>query len=106
MIKACVIGLGQRGHMLTRDVLLKIDKLEIVSVCDVYEDRIERTLETLKNANLSSSDLDQVREFLTRQRVMPPGVTLAHVDLKADVYPDMPGAVPQPQDVLLDRRQG
>ena len=50
MIKACVIGLGQRGHMLTRDVLLKIDKLEIVSVCDVYEDRIERTLETLKNA--------------------------------------------------------
>ena len=34
MINACVIGLGQRGRGLVRDVLMKIDSLRIVSVCD------------------------------------------------------------------------
>lgn len=69
MIKACVIGLGQRGHMLTRDVLLKIDKLEIVSVCDVYEDRIERTLETLKNANQTALGFTDYKEALAVEGV-------------------------------------
>ncbi|MBE6758245.1 MAG: gfo/Idh/MocA family oxidoreductase [Ruminococcaceae bacterium] len=40
MVKACVIGLGCRGYQLIRDVLTKNADLDIVSVCDVYEDRI------------------------------------------------------------------
>ena len=69
MIKACVIGLGQRGHMLTRDVLLKIDKLEIVSVCDIYEDRIEKTLETLKNANQTAKGFTNYKEAMAVEGV-------------------------------------
>ena len=69
MIKACVIGLGQRGHMLIRDVLLKIDKLEIVSVCDVYEDRIEKTLETLKNANQTAQGFTDYKQAMSVEGV-------------------------------------
>ena len=47
MIKACVIGLGCRGHWLIRDVLTKNSDLEIVSVCDIYEDRIVRAQEEI-----------------------------------------------------------
>ena len=41
-IKACVVGLGNRGYDIIRGVLLKNDDIEIISVCDVYEDRIAR----------------------------------------------------------------
>lgn len=48
MIKACVVGLGNRGFGLIRDVLLKNSDIEIVSVCDVYEDRIAKAIGKIK----------------------------------------------------------
>ncbi len=41
MIKGCVVGLGGRGKSVLKDVLLNLEGLEIVSVCDVYEDRMQ-----------------------------------------------------------------
>ena len=41
-VRIGVIGLGQRGHSITKDILLNIDHVDVVAACDVYEDRNER----------------------------------------------------------------
>ena len=51
MINACVVGLGKRGQSLIRDVLLKNKDVNIVSVCDIYEDRIEDAINQVKVKN-------------------------------------------------------
>ena len=48
MINACVIGLGNRGHSLVQNVLVNNDDINIVAVCDIYEDRIEKTQSLIK----------------------------------------------------------
>ena len=48
MINACVIGLGQRGRSLIRSVLLNNPDVNIVSICDLYEDRIASALQSIK----------------------------------------------------------
>ncbi len=50
MIKSCVIGLGQRGSSLVKSVLLKNSDIQIVSVCDLWEDRIENALTLIHEA--------------------------------------------------------
>ena len=42
MINACVVGLGHRGYMLVQTVLVNNDDVNIVAVCDLYEDRREK----------------------------------------------------------------
>ena len=42
-LKLGIIGLGQRGYHVTKNELMRMtDNMEIVGVCDVYEDRIEQ----------------------------------------------------------------
>ena len=41
MIKACVIGLGHRGYPLVKNVLLANSDISIVSVCDLWQDRVD-----------------------------------------------------------------
>lgn len=48
MIKSCVVGLGNRGFGLISEVLLKNPDIEIVSVCDIYEDRVARAIGKIK----------------------------------------------------------
>lgn len=50
MINACVIGLGQRGASLLKSVLVKIEDIKVVSICDIYEDRIEQGLKILETS--------------------------------------------------------
>ena len=64
MIKACVIGLGKRGFMLIRDILSKIDKLEIVSVCDLYEDRVDGALEFLESKSQKAQGFTDYKQAL------------------------------------------
>ena len=40
-IKFGVIGLGHRGFAMLRDVLIPVEGVEFVAVCDEYEDRAE-----------------------------------------------------------------
>ncbi|MGN0528619.1 MAG: Gfo/Idh/MocA family protein [Eubacterium sp.] len=49
IIKAGVIGLGQRGMQLI-EPMLKMDDVEITAVCDTYEDRVENAAETVLKA--------------------------------------------------------
>ena len=51
MIKACVIGLGARGHFLLKKAILKNSDIEVVAVCDFYEDRVAKALELVKEAD-------------------------------------------------------
>ncbi len=50
MIKACVIGLGQRGTHLIKSVLLNNPDISIIAVCDAYEDRVAEELKKIKSA--------------------------------------------------------
>ena len=49
-MKICVIGLGSRGNSQIRYLLAGMKDLEIVSVCDVYEDRVEEAKKLLRDA--------------------------------------------------------
>jgi predicted dehydrogenase len=40
-LKIGIIGLGNRGRSVTRDVLVDVENIEITALCDLYEDRIE-----------------------------------------------------------------
>lgn len=46
-LKIGVVGLGQRGYGLLNTLLL-IKKAQIVAVCDVYEDRVEKALASVR----------------------------------------------------------
>jgi hypothetical protein len=64
MIKACVIGLGQRGRSLVKSVLLNNPEVKIVSVCDLYEDRVQKTLKTISEAGGDARGFLDWREAL------------------------------------------
>ncbi len=36
-----IVGLGKRGYYLVKEILLNMENVEIVGVCDEYEDRVE-----------------------------------------------------------------
>lgn len=44
-----VIGNGNRGKLLTRDVLLQMDGLSVVNLCDYYEDRVEEAADIVRD---------------------------------------------------------
>ena len=46
-INMAIIGLGQRGSMLA-DTIMAFDDVDIVAICDEYEDRIQKTAENIK----------------------------------------------------------
>ena len=41
-VRMGVIGCGKRGFGLLKDILVNMNDVEVVAVCDLYEDRIER----------------------------------------------------------------
>ena len=65
MIKSCVVGLGNRGFGLIRDVLLKNSDIEIVSVCDVYEDRIAKAIGKIKEFGGNPKGFTDYKEALS-----------------------------------------
>ena len=69
MINACVIGLGQRGYSLLRDVLLKNTDINIVAVCDLYDDRIEQALNAVADAGQIAKGFTDYKEALATDGV-------------------------------------
>ncbi len=55
MINACVVGLGNRGFGLLKYVLLKSEDIRIVSLCDLYEDRVARALDYVKQFGMTDA---------------------------------------------------
>ena len=64
MINACVIGLGQRGAFLVEKVLLKSNDIKIVSVCDIYEDRIKNAVDLVKGVYEEPKGFTDYKEAL------------------------------------------
>lgn len=48
MINACIIGLGKRSYNLISKILLNNADLNIIAVCDVYEDRIAKAIDCIR----------------------------------------------------------
>lgn len=46
-LKFGVVGLGARGSGLL-NMLMRVEKAEIVAVCDTYEDRVDKAIERIR----------------------------------------------------------
>lgn len=59
-----VIGYGSRGSSITRNILLKMDDVEVVAVCDEYADRTELAMNDVEQAcgkrPFGSTDFNQI----------------------------------------------
>ena len=64
MIKACIVGLGARGYGLLTSVILKNKDIEVVAVCDIYEDRVERSLEAIKKSGGAAKGFSDYKKAL------------------------------------------
>ncbi len=64
MIRSCVIGLGQRGYSLLKNILLKNKDVEVVAVCDLYEDRVTRAQEKIKEEGGDAKGYTDYKEAL------------------------------------------
>ncbi len=49
MIRFGVIGYGKRGRSVTKDAIFSLKDVEVVAVCDEYEDRTQQAVEDVKN---------------------------------------------------------
>ena len=62
--KIGIIGLGQRGYFMLKDTILVLENVEVVALCDEYEDRIERAkelvAESYKGEIFTSTDYREV----------------------------------------------
>lgn len=64
MINACVIGLGHRSYNLISKVLLNNPDLNIVAVCDVYEDRITQAQACIREHGGDAKGFTDYKEAL------------------------------------------
>lgn len=64
-IKTVVAGLGNRGLTLTDDVLKRCSQLDIVGVCDLYDDRCASAVEKLTGAGKR-----EPRQYLDYRRML------------------------------------
>ena len=65
-----VVGYGQRGSSMTKSILLKIDEIDVVAVCDKYQDRTDDAVADVKEkrGNTPFATLDY-HELLARDDV-------------------------------------
>ena len=50
-VKFGVIGCGQRGSGMTQNILLGMSDVEVIGVCDYYEDRTEQAMNDVEKAS-------------------------------------------------------
>ncbi|MBO6158997.1 MAG: Gfo/Idh/MocA family oxidoreductase [Firmicutes bacterium] len=63
-IKTAIVGLGSRGYSLLKDVVLTMDDVQVIGVCDLFEDRMARAAAAVKKKNgaepLQSADFEEI----------------------------------------------
>ncbi len=67
MINACIVGLGNRGFGLLKSVLLNNEDLRVVAVCDLYQDRIDRALERIKEQGGEAKGFTDYKEAINQE---------------------------------------
>lgn len=87
-IKVGIIGLGGRGAGLMRGVLLKLKDIEIVAVCDLYEDRAQAgadmTFDKCGNRPMVTTDYKDVLSNPEVEAVIISSAWESHVKLAID----------------------
>lgn len=69
-LRVGVIGLGNRGHWLMKDVILLMEKVKVTAVCDVYEDRNKRAADlTEELCGHRPAETTDYKELLRRDDV-------------------------------------
>lgn len=63
-MNVCIVGLGGRGYGLMRGVLMKNPEINVVAVCDVYEDRVARAVNAAKEAGMDAKGFSDYKEAL------------------------------------------
>ena len=51
IVRMAVVGLGNRGYGLMKNAIMPIEGVEIAGVCDIYEDRLQRAADYVKDKN-------------------------------------------------------
>ena len=69
MINACVVGLGHRGYHLVQNVLVNNKDVNVVAVCDLYEDRIEETLKLVKEKGGNATGYSDYKKAIAHEGV-------------------------------------
>lgn len=69
MLNACVVGLGGRGYGLIGGVLLKNKDVNILAVCDVYEDRVARAVSKVQSAGMDVKGFTDYKEALNTKGI-------------------------------------
>ena len=80
-----VVGVGGRGYWLTKDVILSMEDISVVSVCDVYEDCAIAAAEMVKESRGTmpawETNYKNVIDNPDVQAVVVPAAWEAHVDV-------------------------
>ena len=63
-MNVCIVGLGGRGYGLMRGVLMKNPEINVIAVCDVYEDRVARAVNAAKEAGMDAKGFSDYKEAL------------------------------------------
>ena len=53
-LKVGFIGLGARGMVLLKDIVLKMEEVSVTAVCDVYEERVQSAAEAVLDDNIEA----------------------------------------------------
>ena len=87
-IRIGVIGYGQRGSWITKNVLLSLNDFEVVAVCDEYEDRTQQAVtdvETITgNRPMASCNYEDILECKGMDAVFVATSWETHVEIAID----------------------
>ncbi len=87
-IKFAVIGYGQRGKQLTDDVLLNMDDVEVIAVCDKYADRASAAADSVEckrgKRPFSTTDYKKLLEVEGIEAVLVASDWETHVEIAID----------------------
>ncbi len=69
-LKFGVIGLGCRGRSLLKNILLNQDDVDVVAVCDIYQERIDESIKRIKDAkNLDANGYLDYKDLFKKEKI-------------------------------------
>ena len=67
-VTTAVVGLGNRGFSLIKDVFLGLEDVKILGVCDLFEDRVEKTADLIQKKRghsvIKTTNYEEILEIL------------------------------------------
>ena len=87
-INIAIVGLGGRGYGLLKDVILEFDEVNILGVCDLYEDRAQRGFDAVKekkgNEPVKTLDYHEILQIPDLEAVVVTTSWETHIPIAID----------------------